>query len=689
MEGLFLILVFFPMAGALVSYLADRKAGGKNVRDAAAILTGVIIFAVMCVLACSGRGSELYVPEICGMGLHFSLDGFRSVYGVAAAFMWMMTLLFSREYLGHEEHIGRYYFFQLMTLGATLGVFLSADLFTTFIFFEVMSFTSYVWVVQEETKGAVKAAGTYLAVAVIGGMVLLMGLFLLYHTLGTLEMSELLLAAAACEKKDILYIAGVCTLVGFGAKAGAFPLHIWLPKAHPVAPAPASALLSGILTKAGIFGVLAVSCNIFLHDAQWGLLLLSLGLLTMFGGALLAVFSVDFKRTLACSSMSQIGFILIGIGMQGILGEENALAVRGTLLHMVNHSLIKLTLFMIAGVVVMNIHKLNLNEIRGFGRKKPFLNLCFLAGALGIAGIPLFNGYVSKTLLHESIVEGIEVFAPLEGFLKMSEWIFLISGGMTLAYMTKLYVAVFVEQNADKQEQKRFDGMKRYLSPLSAFAIGGSAVILPILGLLPNLVTDRIADLGHGFMHLEGEVHQVAYFSLENLKGGLISIAIGIMLYGLIRLGTMRRRDGVREYKDCWPKWLDLEELMYRPLLLKILPFIARVICRILDSLADWLVLLLRKTIFRERKIPHELAEGNELTHLLGVVLDWFRRIKRRILKQPAPEHEVSYEHKLALQREKFVETNTIIQRSLSFGLLLFYVGLVFTLLYLLYLGKG
>ena len=286
-------------------------------------------------------------------------------------------------------------------------------------------------------------------------------------------------------------------------------------------------------------------------------------------------------------------------------------------------------------------------------------------------------------------MEGIEVFAPLEGFLKMSEWIFLISGGMTLAYMTKLYVAVFVEQNADKQEQKRFDGMKRYLSPLSAFAIGGSAVILPILGLLPNLVTDRIADLGHGFMHLEGEVHQVAYFSLENLKGGLISIAIGIMLYGLIRLGTMRRRDGVREYKDCWPKWLDLEELMYRPLLLKILPFIARVICRILDSLADWLVLLLRKTIFRERKIPHELAEGNELTHLLGVVLDWFRRIKRRILKQPAPEHEVSYEHKLALQREKFVETNTIIQRSLSFGLLLFYVGLVFTLLYLLYLGKG
>ncbi len=446
MEGLFLALILLPIAGAFAVYLADRQASvsvdkknsWKGVRDLLVALVGVTEFALMCILTYAGRGLTLYIPEICGMGLRFCLDGFRSVYGLVAAFMWMMTLLFSREYLAHEEHLGRYYFFQLITLSATLGVFLSADLFTTFIFFEVMSFTSYVWVVQEETKGAIRAAETYLAVAVIGGMALLMGLFLLYHTLGTLEISKLLEAAQACSNKQVLYIAGCCTLVGFGAKAGAFPLHIWLPKAHPVAPAPASALLSGILTKAGIFGVLAVSCNVFWHDADWGFLIFSIGLFTMFGGALLAVFSVDLKRTLACSSMSQIGFILLGVGMQGILGEENALAVRGTLLHMVNHSLIKLALFMIAGVVVMNVHKLNLNEIRGFGRRKPFLQICFLAGALGIAGIPLFNGYVSKTLLHESIVEGIGHAAGLSGFLKMSEWIFLISGGMTLAYMKKL-----------------------------------------------------------------------------------------------------------------------------------------------------------------------------------------------------------------------------------------------------------
>lgn len=690
MEGnvILLILVLFPMIMAGFAYaLGTRtKLDGVDV----AIGTGIFEFVLMLYTALALGTGDLYVPEVCGMGLHFTLEGFRCVYGLVAAFMWMMTLLFSKEYMAHEEHRDRYFFFQLMTLGATMGVFLSSDLFTTFIFFEVMSFTSYVWVAQEETKGALLAAETYLAVAVLGGMVMLMGLFLLYHMLGTLEMSSLLEAAATCKNKSGLYIAGVCTLVGFGAKAGAFPLHIWLPKAHPVAPAPASALLSGILTKSGIFGILVVSCNIFLYDRAWGMLLLVLGLFTMFGGALLAVFSVDLKRTLACSSMSQIGFILIGTGMQCILGEENGLAVRGTLLHMLNHSLIKLTLFMIAGVVVMNLHKLNLNDIRGYGRKKPFLKITFLSGALGIAGIPLFNGYISKTLLHESIVEGAALFGELgnasaAGFMKFSEWIFLFSGGMTLAYMTKLYVAVFVEENENPALQRQYDDGKGYLGIFGRIAIGGSAVILPVLGLFPHLVTDRIADLGHGFMHFNGAAHRVSYFSPGNLKGGLISIAIGAVIYVLIRKVLMEHRHDSTGYQDCWPGWLDMENLLYRPVLLKILPFVFGVACRFCDSLLDNFLLLLRKSVYRDRKIPHELAEGSVFTHSLGAVLDFMRQAKHRMLRQPFSGGEVSYEHRLAMYREKILETNMIIRRSLSFGLLLFYVGLVFTLGYLIF----
>ena len=269
----------------------------------------------------------------------------------------------------------------------------------------------FVPVVQDERRESLRAGETYLAIAVMGGLVMLMGLMMLYDLCGTLMIDELKFVTALYAGTRRLYVTGGLILFGFAAKAGAFPLHIWLPKAHPVAPAPASALLSGVLTKAGIYGIIVISCEIFRFDLAWGTLILILGVITMFLGALLALFSVDLKRTLACSSVSQIGFILIGIGMQDLLGNESMLAARGTLLHMVNHSMIKLCLFMAAGVVYMNMHALNLNDIRGFGRKKPLLNAIFLMGALGIGGIPLWNGYISKTLLHEAIVEYTEALS--------------------------------------------------------------------------------------------------------------------------------------------------------------------------------------------------------------------------------------------------------------------------------------
>ena len=320
--GIFLgMLVFFPFAGALLCFVAGRK--NALYRDYLSdilvvfeFLTALLLFVFLAKKASSGEvAASLAVPQVCGMGLSFEADGFRLIYAPVTSFMWMMTTILSGEYSRGHSNTNRYYLFLLLTLGATMGVFLSADLFTTFVFFEIMSFTSYVWVAQEETEQALRAAQTYLAVAVTGGMVLLMGVFLTYHVLGTGKISELAAAAAACKEKTVLYAAGGCMLFGFGAKAGAFPLHIWLPKAHPVAPAPASALLSGVLTKTGVYGIIILSANLFFGDGKWGLLILLLGVLTMFGGALLAVFSIDLKRTLACSSMSQIGFILVGIGM--------------------------------------------------------------------------------------------------------------------------------------------------------------------------------------------------------------------------------------------------------------------------------------------------------------------------------------------------------------------------------------
>ncbi len=320
-----LIATIWPMVGILAVVGLCRKNEKRRFQLAIGVMAvEMALLAWLLIEVMQGASFQYELAGFCGLGLALKLDGFRALYGSIAAFMWLMTTIFTQEYLHHYENKSRYLFFTLVTCGATVGVFLSADLFTTFIYFEIMSFTSYVMVIHEQTQKALKAGETYLAVAVLGGMVMLMGLFILYWQLGTLAMDELYAAAEALQDPRWLMISGILILFGFGAKAGLFPLHIWLPKAHPVAPAPASALLSGILTKAGVFGMLVISTEMFRENLSWGALLLFLGVITMLLGAVLAVFSNNLKRTLACSSMSQIGFVTVGLAMVIFLGHHNA-----------------------------------------------------------------------------------------------------------------------------------------------------------------------------------------------------------------------------------------------------------------------------------------------------------------------------------------------------------------------------
>ncbi len=304
----------------------------------------------------------------------------------------------------------------------------------------------------------------------------------------------------------------------------------------------------------------------------------------------------------------------------------------------------------------------------------------FLIGALAIAGIPLFGGYISKTLLHESIVE----FGG-GSLMRAVEYIFLFSGGLTVAYMTKLFVAIFMEENADKKVQKKFDGIKVYMSAESIFALGGSALVLLVWGLFPHTIMDRAAELGQGLMHLEESGHTVSYFSLTNLSGALISISIGVVVYVLvIRKLLMRKgKAGEREYINAWPAWMDMENLIYRPLLLGFLPFVSRLICRVFDSFLDTLAVLLRKTFYRDSPLPHELPEGNGLTLIAGRVMNFWRRLGNRIHHRDG-SGDKDYVHVLAMKYEEFMESNRIIERSLSFGLLLFCIGLSLTLIYII-----
>ena len=674
------VLSFWPMLAALVSYRIGRssKQFRNRFAQAAALLEALLLFCVLAFTARSG-GFICSLPWLLG-GLTFEADGFRSLYAAIGGFMWLMTTVFSEEYLSHYRNRNRYYFFTLMTLGATVGVFFSGDLLTTFIFFEIMSFTSYVMVIHDENPAAMRAGQTYLAVAVLGGMVMLMGLFLLYIAAGTLTIASLREACATlpAEIRPRLYLAGSLILFGFGAKAGMYPLHIWLPKAHPVAPAPASALLSGILTKAGVFGVLVLSCRIFLHDAAWGTAILVLGVLTMFTGAVIAVFSVNLKRTLACSSVSQIGFILVGIGMQGLLGEENALAVWGTQLHMVNHSLFKLVLFMSAGAVYMKCHRLDLNDIRGFGRKKPLLKLIFLSGALGIGGVPLFSGYISKTLLHEGIVEYIEVLEHAGRSIlamKSVEWIFLLSGGLTVAYMTKLFIAVFVEANTDAGLQAKYDAMKPAMTLRSALALGIPALLFPLFGSFPGLTMQKIAEFGQGFLNGSSPEHAIHWFSLTNLKGAAISLLIGAAVYLFLIRKFLLRVDssGESRYVNLWPEKLDIEEQIYRPLC----AFLAKVSVAFSSLFAD----------FGDRIFP-KTAEFTALlaSNVTASLPDWITAALRKTVlrKIPIPADDPAQHSQDDLPVDLPIPEKTLsVLTSFSYGLILFGIGLVITILVL------
>ncbi|MBE5815855.1 MAG: NADH dehydrogenase [Clostridiales bacterium] len=688
------LAALLPMALAPAVWALGRR---KDQRSLPAMALGCGLEAVLVLIvalqAFGGSAVSFELPGFCGQGLRMQADGFRSLYALVACVMWLCSGIFSRDYLAHEHAAARYCFFTLVTLGAVVGMFFSDSLFSIFIFFEIMSLASYPWVAHEEDPAAMRAGETYLYIAVIGGLTMLMGIFLLPAGVAAASLAAL---PELCAGQS-LWLPAILMLVGFGAKAGAFPLHIWLPKAHPVAPAPASALLSGLLTKAGVFGILILSTLVMRQVSGFGDLIFRLGVVTMLLGAVLAIFSLNLKRTLACSSLSQIGFIMIGAGLCNLLGEENGLALYGTVEHMVNHSLFKLVLFLCAGVVAMNTHRLDLKDVQGYGRNKPFLHLCFLLGAAGIAGFPGLSGFASKSLLHEGIVELIahlEGHGHAAGIYRLSEWLFLIAGGMTLCYMLKLYLCLFWMKNDTYQPQ--YDEKGSYLSLPARIALGAAALLVPVFGLLPGETMSRFGEVSRSFMQGAAPHHlPIHYFSGENLKGAAISIGIGAALFGLLLLA---RKLGLRKKLTLH---FDLEDMVYRPLMGALIA-VGGAFAACCDRLMDWLTAFLKGTggaaaaamdgavdsaaalVGRTALKPVHEAEtvpvGNRLTYTLGRWLDGASKVLHG-----GKEPKSSFVTSLAALWEEWTADWRQLARSVSYGLVLFCLGLLCTLMYLLW----
>lgn len=673
------LLLAVPLCGALCTALCGKKYGklahsiALAAEAAALVLSSAALF--------SGHGLDACALPLTE-GLSFASDGFRLVWVLLVSFAFTMSGLMCPEYLSHSHAPARYQAATLLTFAGTLGVFLAADLFTFFVCFELMSLSSWLWVIHEETDGAKYAANTYLAVAVLGGLVMLMGIFTFSIVYGGIpDFESMRQMRFGGVPRGMLYLAGGLMLFGFAAKAGLFPLHFWLPMAHPVAPAPSSALLSGVLTKCGVLGMLMLAVTLFQDNTRWGEAVLGLGVVTMVLGALLAVFSVDLKRTLACSSVSQIGFISVGVGLMSMLGAENVLAVRGTMLHMMNHTLIKLVLFLAAGVFAMNLGTLDLNHLRGAGRGNRLLMLTFLTGAYSVAGIPGGSGYLSKTMLHEAIVEYTGIVEQAQGGFSTQmhavEWLFLFSGGLTLAYMLKLFVTLFLCEPAEQT------GAKLHMNAATRAALVIPSVILWVLGLAVHPVTDKYLDFAQPAFSLEFMEERLQYFSLTNLTGACISIGIGVLVYFLI-VRPLLTREG--KLVNVIPAWCDLERKLYRPLFLRILPGVAGLLCRLLDNLLDSIVYLLRKSILCDLGKPKRPIAGLWLTDSFGRLCDGIISVLNRTVRRKKPiKRRRSLVYVFAEREREFAASGRLITASLSYGMLLACAGLVATLLYLLF----
>ncbi len=555
-----LLAVVVPMIGAIALVWAARRS--EKARNAVAVLSSllaaVFIFAMAPLVQ---AGAVVFnIGSFMGYPLGFRVDGFSFIVSALASFVWCAATLFSVEYMEHEHARSRYYLFLLVTLGCTLGVFMARDLLTLFLFFELMTFSSYILVIHEQNAESFAAGDVYLYMGVFGGLALLFGIMLLYYYSGTVELLPMLDRILRAGGNP--YFLAVLMALGFGTKAGMMPLHIWLPKAHPVAPSPASALLSGILIKAGAYGLTRSLLVIFTsahgdHPALYvssvlGYAVLWIGQVTMLFAAIMALFQTNVKRILAYSSVSQMGYILTALGIAGYLGHEGAMGFGAALYHMVNHGLFKATAFMAVGSLYIRTHELDLRRLGGLYRKFPFTSGIYVLAFLAITGFPGLNGFASKTLIHHAIVEAEHI--THNHMLLYAEWVFTLTSAFTACYFMKLGTAFFGPEKGHAPHGSE--------SWSTRIALGALALVMLTIGVVPEYLLEHwVVPTAASFGltgHALSELAHAHFFVWESIRDVLIPLTAAVVLFVL---GTR-----FRLFETKPPAWLSVEYLVYRPL---------------------------------------------------------------------------------------------------------------------------
>ena len=471
------LVPFLAVMASLVAVPAILLSSRRpNLREfwtlaAAFVKFGLVLTLLPGVMA--GRVAEATILEVSpGISLMLRADAFGVFFALVASGLWILTSFYSIGYVrsSNEQNQTRYFASFAVCLSATIGVAFAANLLTFLIFYEILSIATYPLVVHKETDEALRSGRKYLVYALTAGVLLIAAIAWTYQTAGTLDFragglfTGLDLGSGTAWGLFLLFIAGV------GVKAGIMPLHSWLPAAM-VAPTPVSALLHAVaVVKSGVFGVVRVVGFVFGPELMGAhgldlFLAIAAGTTILLASAI-ALKQDNLKRRLAYSTVGHLSYIVLGAAL---LSPDGFM---GGLLHLANHATMKITLFFCAGAIYVNLHKTNISELDGIGRAMPWTMGAFTVGALGLAGVPPVNGFVSKWFLCLGSLEAGQI-----GFLV----VFLLSGLLNAAYFFPICHRAFFRKPADPEHHHGEAPM------LMVVPICIMAALSLLFGMAPNL----------------------------------------------------------------------------------------------------------------------------------------------------------------------------------------------------------
>lgn len=391
------VFLLVPLAGAVLTPAISDADGHRAWPWALGTMTVTSVIAGLLIARVLDEGPFSYVVGgwTAPYGIELRFDEFSAAVAIICL-IGMLAVVFSRHYAPkalYSRRIPYYYALLLLNITGLLGFTVTGDLFNLYVFMEILSLSGYALVAVSGEKTAEMAAFKYLVMGAISSLCVLFGIGLLYALTGSLNMADVTARLGGAPHAPLVTAFGAMTL-GFMVKAAIFPLHIWLPDAHAIAPSPVSAVLSGLVVKAGIIGMLRVYQMAYGSQAVdfegLNVVLTWLGAISIVMGAFFAIFQDDIKMMLAYSTISNIGYIVMGLGL------ASTYSVIGASVHVFNHALIKATLFLGAGALIHQTGKRTLTDLAGIGRSMPLTTAAISIGAISIVGIPPTAGFLCK-----------------------------------------------------------------------------------------------------------------------------------------------------------------------------------------------------------------------------------------------------------------------------------------------------